>query len=360
MTKPAYLLVWVVLLGPDSSYLGDDLRDAVSGGNVERVKSLLESGADANTEYENGFTPIYFAYVPKIVDLLIAHGAKLNIRDRASIQSPIEDAAEQYDLVPEHRDTWRIIVAKMRNAGAEYTIDTAIYMNDVPFVKKSLAANASWVNKRRGAQHVPLRLAARTGRVEICKLLLEHGADPNAFEEGMGYPIMVDAVKHPTVVRLLIEHRANLRRRITWRGGRSGPQLIGDEASALHYAVSEGSLESVKLLLAAGLDPNAADDQGQTPLHIAVKFSVIKPQLDADLRHLNGQGEPAQKETCHFADMVAVLLENDASVSFTDRSGKTPLEWADGVKVPEEIRKLLRRKQAVTDAKLRHAMFDDR
>ncbi len=197
MTNLAYLLVWVVLLGPDSLYLGDDLRDALHDGNLDRVKSLLGSGADANTEYENGFTPIYFAFVPKIVDLLITHGAKLNIRDRASIQSPIEHAAERYDLVPEHRDTWRIIVAKMHDAGAEYTIDTAIYLNDVPFVEKRLAVDASWVNKRRGAQRVPLRLAARTGRVEICKLLLEHGADPNAFEEGVGYPIMVDAVQHP-------------------------------------------------------------------------------------------------------------------------------------------------------------------
>ena len=45
--------------------------------------------------------------------------------------------------------------------------------NDVRFVEMSLAVDASWVNKKKEAQHVPLRLAARTGRVEICKLLLE-------------------------------------------------------------------------------------------------------------------------------------------------------------------------------------------
>jgi Ankyrin repeats (many copies)/Ankyrin repeat len=327
MTNIVYLLVLVVLPAPTSACLGDDLRDAVRHGNVDRVKSLLESGADANTSYENGYTPIYFADDPKIVDLLITHGAKLNVRVRSSGQSPIEEAAEQYDLVPEHRDTWRIIVARLRDAGAVYTIDTAIYMKDVPFVAKSLAADASWVNKRRGAQHVPLRLAARTGRVEICKRLLEHGADPNAFEEGVGYPIMVDAVKHPAVVKLLIEHRANLRRRITWHGGRSGQWIIGDEASALHFAVQEGSLESVKLLIAAGLDPNGADDQGQTPLHIAVMFSVMKPEQDRHLRQLNGLGGQPEKETYHFDQIVAVLLENDASVSFVNRSGKTPL-WS--------------------------------
>ncbi len=198
-----------------------------------------------------------------------------------------------------------------------------------------------------------------TGRVEICKLLLEHKADPNAFEEGNGYPIMVDAVKHSPVVKLLIDHGANLRRRITWRGMRSGQWIIGDEASALHYAVQEGNLESVKLLIAAGLDPNAADDKGQTPLHIAIIFSVRKPRMDAALRHLNGQGDQGQKEIYVFDQIVANLLENDASVYFVDRSGQTPLKLAEDTKCPEEIRVLLRRKQAVIDAKFRHAMFDD-
>ncbi len=161
MTVCAYAIVVIASLGAAFTGPGEDLRQAVETGNVDRVKSLLESGADANTSYENGYTPIYFASDPMIVDLLITHGAKLNIRDRAGLQTPIEDAAEQYDLVPGHRDTWRIIVGKLRDAGAKYTIDTAIYMNDVRFVEKSLAADASWVNKRRGAQHVPLRVAAR-------------------------------------------------------------------------------------------------------------------------------------------------------------------------------------------------------
>jgi ankyrin repeat protein len=191
-------------------------------------------------------------------------------------------------------------------------------------------------------------------------LLLEHKADPNAFEEGVGYPIMVDAVKHPAVVKLLFEHGANLRRRITWRGGRTGMWIIGDEASALHYAVHEGNLESVKLLIAAGLDPNAADDQGQTPLHIAIRYSGTKQRMDAALRHLNGLGDPPQKEKYQFDEIVALLLENDGSVSFLDKSGRTPLKLADEMKSPEEIRKLLRRKQSVLDAKFRRAMFEER
>ena len=60
-----------------------DLHDSVRDGNAERVKSLLEGGVDANSSYEDGYTPIYFAHDPKIIDLLIAHGAKLNMRTKA-------------------------------------------------------------------------------------------------------------------------------------------------------------------------------------------------------------------------------------------------------------------------------------
>ena len=241
---------------------GQNLRDAVQSNNLERVRGLVESGTDVNTTYENRITPIYYASDPRIVDLLLAHGAKLDFRNAASIKSPIESAAENWLRDVKRRDNWKTIVTKLREAGAEYTIDTATYMDDIAFVRKALEDDDSWVNKSRGAQSVPLRLAARTGQQEICKLLLDHKADPDSFEEGSGYPIMVDAVTNPKIVELLVEHGANLKRRITWIGGRTGKWIIGDEASALHYAVGAGNVESVKILIGApeALDPNAADD----------------------------------------------------------------------------------------------------
>jgi len=80
-----------------------DLYDAVRDDNADRVKLFLESGADANISYENGYTPIYFAHDAKMVDLLIAHGAKLNMRTGGCLQSPIESAAEKLQAAPETR-----------------------------------------------------------------------------------------------------------------------------------------------------------------------------------------------------------------------------------------------------------------
>jgi ankyrin repeat protein len=338
-----------------SACYGQSLRKAVETSNVERVRELLESGANANTTYENGYTPIYFAEDPRIVDLLLAHGAKLNMRSAGSYQSPIESAADNWYFNVKRRDEWKAIVNRLRDAGAEYTIDTATYMNDIPFVQEALEKDDSWVNKSRGAQSVPLRVAARTGRLEICKLLLDHKADPDSFEEGNGYPIIYDAVQHPAIVQLLVERNANLKRRITWMGGRSGVWLIGDEGSALHYAVSAGKLESVKILADAGLDPNAADNKGQTPLHIAIRFERWDKSWGRD--------------TSPFPKIIQYLLDNDASLALTTKGGQsphgfekelTPLELAKELGSPKEIIQALQKRQKEIDQAFRRAMLDGR
>jgi len=326
---------------------GRSLFDAVQTSNVERVRQLLESGADANTPSENGFTPIYSASDPDVVDLLVAHGAKLNMR--AAGKSPIEDAAESWYRDVKRRDTWKVIVTKLRNAGAEYTIDTATYMNDVAFVRAALENDDSWVNESRGAQSVPLRLAARIGRVEICKLLLDHKADPDSFEEGGGYPIMVDAVDHPAVVKLLIERGANLRRRITFVGWKTGFWIIGDEATALHYAARAGNPKSVRTLVNAGLDPNATDNAGQTPLHVAIRFERWEhdKMFPRSMRR-------KERITSRFLKIIEFLLNNDASVRLTTKSGQAPveveeeltaLELAKELNSPKEIIQALRQRE---------------
>jgi ankyrin repeat protein/catechol 2,3-dioxygenase-like lactoylglutathione lyase family enzyme len=57
------------------------------------------------------------------------------------------------------------------------------------------------------------------------------------------------AVRHPEALRLLIEHGAD-----------PNVRDVGDNASPLHFAAANGSLESVRLLLDAGADVHGAGD----------------------------------------------------------------------------------------------------
>ncbi|MCA9180019.1 MAG: ankyrin repeat domain-containing protein, partial [Planctomycetales bacterium] len=87
----------------------------------------------------------------------------------------------------------------------------------------------------------------------------------------------------------------------------------------------------VQLLLEAGLDPSAADDKGQTPLHIAIIFERWERDNERD--------------ASTFPAIVESLLKHDASTRFEDKEGRTPLELARKVKSSDEIRFYLRKKQ---------------
>jgi ankyrin repeat protein len=318
--------------GADQERLSKELRKAVKRGDVVRAKELLDAGADVNDKRLNLTTPLFLAEDSSMIKLLVDRGARIEEREDGGFgKTPLESAALCACEKPDRSDHWKLVVKTLRDCGAGYTVDAAIYLNDIDSIKARLADDDSWVrNNDSVGRTVPLRIAAENGRVEICKLLLEHKADPDAFDACSGLSIMRYAVKYPDIVQLLIENGANLRRRLTWRGAVTGITMA-DEASILHFAVAEGNAISVHLLLDAGVDPNAADQSGMTPLHIA----AISQRRDKANR------SAPEKVAVEYELIIKALLSHDASKSFRDRSGRTALDIAASGECPESILRLL-------------------
>ena len=88
--------------------------------------------------------------------------------------------------------------------------------------------------------------------------------------------------------------------------------LVGCGPSVdIHQAAKEGDIEAVKQHLAAGVDVNAKNDWGETPLH----YATIEDQ----------------KET------VELLIAKGSDVNAKDDDGKTPVDWAILNDHPETI-----------------------
>src|SRR6185295_4838603 len=112
----------------------------------------------------------------------------------------------------------REVIAHLRARGACCDICTASYIGDLERVRELLDQDPSLANRPSdyvtyyACSGTPLRNAAAAGHLEIVKLLLECGADPNLPEEQIaprGHALHSAVCNgHIEIVRLLLEHGA--------------------------------------------------------------------------------------------------------------------------------------------------------
>jgi ankyrin repeat protein len=153
-----------------------------------------------------------------------------------------------------------------------------------------LAAQPELANARLANGSTPLHIAAEQGWPYTVELLLAHGADANAVDEGHIPPLMIAAhCGHTAAAAALLAHGANV-------GGdpRADPPLL--------HAAFQGHGETAQLLLAHGANPSRGNKHAVTPLHVA-----------ADKNHVG---------------VVKLLIAAGADVNAQDVRGVTPLSAA--------------------------------
>ncbi len=162
-------------------------------------------------------------------------------------------------------------------------------------VRSLLDAGAD-ITKTDHFNKTPLEEAVESGSVEVARLLIDEGVDPNRENEKGHRPIH-RAFGEPTeksrsaeIVELLLEHGANADPPLSdgFYGPRYTPlcaaaksgysEAMGllleggadphaeKNSDALFLAAGSGSRETVELLLQEGIDPLQANDREQTPL----------------------------------------------------------------------------------------------
>ena len=108
-----------------------------------------------------------------------------------------------------------------------------------------------------------------------------------------------------------------------------------DSETALHMAADFGHVECVALLLEAGADKDAADENGQTALHAAAwngHSEVVKLLLEAgadkDLADFYWRTALHLAAAHGHSEVVKLLLDAGADKDATDFGGNTALDWA--------------------------------
>ncbi|XP_014237548.1 tankyrase-1-like [Trichogramma pretiosum] len=182
----------------------------------------------------------------------------------------------------------------------------------------------------RRTEDSPLHLALKNTKREVVESLLKHGADPNLANEKGLTPLHVIICRRfsdaesmeaffkitDQVGRTPIQLDARDKMGNVW----------------LHLALLYGNKKAVELLLRRGADPNLIDEQGSTPLHVICRESDSTWSI-IDMKKLYDEntGDRCFNDDYDMAKMLFEIsdeLGQTVQVDARDDDGDTPLHLA--------------------------------
>ncbi len=211
---------------------------AVRESRMAVVRFLLDRGANP---YYNGNDLVEMARIRGLLDMEALLESKRPAGPR--VLSPVQNVART--LRSGAVETARKLVEELQAPDASCDIWTAAYVGNLGRVRQLLDTDPSLVNRMgEDRSGTPLVHAAGRGQVEVVRLLLERGADPNLPEEGNAPHgrALFSAVyeRHFEVAKLLVEH------------GATPNQEVESSADAPSIAIMNSDTRIIELLAAHG------------------------------------------------------------------------------------------------------------
>lgn len=273
------------------------LMSAVANRSLEITNILLRWNVNLNEKNKDGETAIFYSIDnEKITNLLLNHGADVNVIEERNGRTPLMLAAQRgainvvKSLLKHGADTNildRNGLTALTRTISEY--GSYYYKGDLELFEV-LAANSN-INIKNSHGLTPLMIASQNSKSELVKFLLKNGAKIND-EDNSGQTALIHAAK--SFQLSLLYH---------YDGSNS-------EISDTSY------YEVIKTLLSyRSVDINKADSLGKTALMYAVNVTVVT----LGMYSIGTYNRIAQ-----------LLLEHGAEANLKDNNGYTALMYAAG------------------------------
>jgi len=362
------------------------LSIAATNGNARMIEVLLKAGADANTVLPGGETVLMTAARTGKLDaiqVLLDHGADANAKEGRRGQTALMWAAAEG-----HSAVVALLIAK----GADFRL--RLSTGYTPFLFAAREGHTGVVEKLLKAgvdvneviEIVPggpkianaprpgtsaLHLAVTSAHFELASWLLDHGANPNASENGWTALHALTGVRKPgggdndpapygsgsmtslELVRRLKAKGADLNERMTKKINVGLTSLNTLGATPFLLAARSADFELMRELAKLGADPLIPNVEGSTPLIAAAGLGTRSPGEDAgteeevvealkvalelgnDINAVNNNGETAMHGAAYknYPAAVKFLAGRGAKIEIWNKKNKggwTPLAIAQG------------------------------
>lgn len=228
-----FIIVYVINKKPTLLYKSNKWWSQIS---PEKLEKLIKKGADINATNNSGITPLMCAASaspnPKIIELLLMHGANIKARDTVANKTPL-------------------IFAALRNQN--------------PDVVKVLVNHGADINEKDRFGFSPLIQSIQLNpNIKVIKAIIELGAYFDIkTDEGCG--ILTYSANRPDVLELLIKNNPDIN--FKYKHGIT---------PLMNIAFWTTKDQSIATLIKYGADVNAKDDEGKTPLMYASNTPISK------------------------------------------------------------------------------------
>jgi ankyrin repeat protein len=272
------------------------LAKAAISGDASTVSSLLAAKADVNQVTLYGDTPLHLTLRRnslerrqgrvQVVDLLVSHGANVNIRNRRGV-TPLIEAADTGDT--------EVVAYLVRHSAS--------------------------INQSDDAGRTALSLAAYRHYSDIVDFLLGHGADKEMRDKGGRTPLMnaIAAV------------------------------FFSPKGSPGRATEEKEKLATVRSFLAHGAEVNVLDKEGWSPIALAAQndapeivSALMNKGADVNVQVSRMGNETPLMMAIRRNDPATVkaILQAQPNLSLVDSQGRTALGYAKWYKSTEMIEML--------------------
>jgi ankyrin repeat protein len=380
------------------------LLEAARSGHVDAAKELLKAGADINvTEQWGGQSPLMWAAAqsqPEMVKFLIAGGANVNARgavrdwQRRVIKEPRPKDMNQGGFTPllyaaregclecvrelvaggvdlnlpdPHRDTpLNMALMNVHFDVAAYLVEAGADIDKWDLYGRTplyMAADTSTLPTQGNGAMSVLPSMDKHGALDIAKMLLDKGADPNIqlkrrppyrnvpqdrggdaiLSQGATPLLRAARAGDAPFVELLLKHGALVdlpsNQGVTPLMAAAGVEY-GLRVTRGRNRTEDGDKKTLQLLVDAGADVNArmvTEPKGDSAAHLL----VINQRLADFSYDYRGRQVPSPRAVPHrtalhgaamkgFTPIVEFLAAHGADLNAKDAYGRTPLDLANG------------------------------
>jgi ankyrin repeat protein len=314
------------------------LSIACANGDVPMLGLLLDAGADPNQIDAAGETALMAASRVGVVDavrLLLDRGAVLDARDKTYQQTALMVAVRENRM-----GVVRLLVergAKVNDQTRPGNTPNWVLPNSVPGFGHGVGIVRGGLPPRGSRQPIggaltPLLYAARDGRLDMVRLLLDAGAGIEQADAN-GITPLLSAItnNHPDVALYLIERGANIKvtdwygRTPLWAAVETRNMDV-DNASFVNSVDRAPFLPLIEQLLQKGADPNAR--VREVP---PIRRSFLRVTGSLSWVDFTGQTPFLTAALAGDVTVMRLLLTHGADPTLTTFDGTSALMAAAGI-----------------------------